>query len=96
MILRIRISILAASLLVAGCATEDPQWVRDDTPQSEADRALAQCKYEAEAATATVGANNHPATFGDAVSEGVASGVARGMEEADLVKSCMKARGFRR
>jgi hypothetical protein len=44
----------------------------------------------------TIGANNRPGTFGDAISEGVASGVVRGMDEVELTKSCMEAKGFTR
>lgn len=87
---------LAAMIALAGCATSERQWVRDDTPKSEADQALADCKYQAEAATVTIGSNNRPGTWGDAVSEGVASGVVRGMDEAELTKSCMEAKGFTR
>lgn len=91
---RIHTLILIASISLAGCTTQGREWTRDDTPKSEADQALAECQYEAEAATATIGANNRPKTWGDAISEGVASGVVRGMDEAELVKSCMRARGF--
>ncbi len=96
MTIRTAALIFAASLLIAGCTTSDQQWVRDGAPQSDADQALAECKYEAEAATVTIGANNRPKTWGDAISEGVASGVVRGMDEAELVNSCMRAKGFTR
>jgi hypothetical protein len=85
-----------AAIWLSGCATSEREWVRDDTPKSEVDQALADCKYQAEAATVTIGANNRPGTFGDAISEGVASGVVRGMDEVELTKSCMEAKGFTR
>jgi hypothetical protein len=88
--------LLVAAIWLSGCATSEREWVRDDTPKSEVDQALADCKYQAEAATVTIGANNRPGTFGDAISEGVASGVVRGMDEVELTKSCMEAKGFTR
>lgn len=88
--------VLVTTLVFAACATSEREWVRDDTPRSEADQALAECKYQAEAATVTIGANNRPGTWADAISEGVASGVVRGIDEAELEKSCMESKGFRR
>lgn len=90
------VALLAAMIALAGCATSEREWTRDDTPKSEADQALADCKYQAEAATVTIGANDRPSTWGDAISDGVASGVVRGMDQAELEKSCMEAKGFRR
>lgn len=90
------IPVLAVSLMLAGCVSDDTQWVRDDTPRSEADQALAECKYQAEAATIGIGANDHPKTWSDAIGEGIGDGVVRGMDEAELVKSCMKSKGFSR
>lgn len=87
---------LLTALAFSGCTTGEREWVRDDTPRSEAEQARAECKYQAEAATVTIGSNNRPATFGDAISEGVASGVVRGIDQAELEKSCMEAKGFRR
>jgi hypothetical protein len=91
-----RLVVLAAAIGLSGCTTSEREWVRDDTPRSEADQALADCKYQAEAATITIGANNRPGSFGDAISEGVASGVVRGIDQAELEKSCMEAKGFTR
>jgi len=90
------IIVVASMLAVAGCASADREWVRDGTPGSEADQALAECKYEAQAATVTIGANERPGSWGGAVSEGIASGVVRGIDQAELEKSCMEAKGFRR
>ncbi|MCR4268033.1 hypothetical protein [Nitratireductor sp. ZSWI3] len=88
--------VLAAPLVLAACSTTESQWVKDDTPKSEADQALADCNYQAEAATVTIGANSRPKTWGDAIADGLASGVERGMDEAELIESCMKAKGFTR
>ncbi|MFC6487476.1 hypothetical protein [Nitratireductor sp. GCM10026969] len=89
-------AVVTASLTLAGCASNDGPWVKDDTPRSDADQALADCKYQAEAATIGIGANDHPRTWGDAIADGIGDGVVQAMDEAELVKSCMEARGFRR
>lgn len=88
---------MTASLLaVAGCAGNDKPWVKDGLPRSEADQALAECKYQAEVATVGIGANAHPKTWTSAIGEGIGDGVVRAMDEADLVKSCMESKGFER
>ena len=81
---------------LVGCSSQNNEWTRDDISLSDADQAQAECQYQADAATATIGKDDKPKTFGDAISDGIASGVVRGMEEADLVKACMKARGYSR
>lgn len=90
------IPFLAVPLLLTGCASDDQAWVKDDTPRSETDQALAECKYQAEAATVGIGANDHPKTWGEAIGDGIGDAVIQTMDEAELVKSCMKAKGFRR
>lgn len=85
-----------ASLMLAGCASSNKQWVKDGAPRSEAEQALAECKYQAEAATIGIGANTRSKTWGDAISDGIADGVVRGMDEVELTNSCMKAKGFAR
>ncbi|RWX74742.1 hypothetical protein EPK99_22795 [Neorhizobium lilium] len=91
---RILTAAFAVSLMLASCASSNKQWVKDGTPRSEADQALADCKYQAEAATIGIGGNTRSKTWGGAVSDGIADGVVRGMDEAELTKSCMMAKGF--
>jgi len=86
---------LAASLALSGCVSENKPWVRDDATRSDADQALADCKYQAEAATIGIGANDHPKTWTDAIGQGIGDGVVRAMDENELIKSCMEAKGFR-
>lgn len=83
-----------ASLTLAGCVSNEKQWVKDDTPQSESDQALAECKYQAESATIGIGSNTRSKSWGGAISDGIADGVVRGMDEQELIKDCMKAKGF--
>ncbi len=96
MIFRILIPLLTGSLMLAGCASDDSAWVKDDTPRSDTDQALADCKYQAEAATIGIGANDHPKTWGEAIGDGLGNAVIQTMDEEELITSCMRAKGFRR
>lgn len=79
----------------AGCSTSDgSNWVKDETQRSAAQQDYAECKYQAETATATIGTNSHPKTMTDAIGDGIGDGIVKGMEQADLVKDCMRARGY--
>lgn len=57
--------------------------------------ALAECKYQAQTATVTIGASSHPKTFSDAIGEGIGEGIVQAMDEQELIKSGMRAKGFR-
>lgn len=94
MIFRRLILFVAVSLVLPGCVSDDKAWVRDDTPRSEADQALAECKYQAQAATIGIGANDRPKTWGEAIGDGIGDAVIQTIDEAELVKSCMQAKGF--
>jgi len=87
--------LITAFIAIAGCSTTERTWVRDDVPRSEADQALADCKYQAKAATITIGSNNHPKTWTKAIGTGIGDGIVQAMDEAELVKSCMNSKGFR-
>ncbi|UIJ44179.1 hypothetical protein LZK98_13980 [Sphingomonas cannabina] len=86
--------------IIAGAAAlpaqERPKWVQDGDDLNDMEKDLAQCKYEAAAATATIGTNDRPKSTSEAVSSGVSSGVVAGMEQASLIKKCMKAKGYRK
>lgn len=86
---------LAASLMLAGCESDDGAWVKDDTLRSEAEPALAECKYQAEAATIGVGANDHPKTWDEAIGDGLGDAVIQTMDQEELINSCLRAKGFR-
>jgi len=76
---------------LAACSTQPvSQWEKSGQPTSQRDQDLAQCKYEAEKATASSGDGRLPKSTNEAVNKGVE----RGLEQADLIKSCMKARGY--
>lgn len=89
------VPVMAALLMLTGCVSDNKPWVRDDATRSDADQALADCKYQAEAATIGIGANSHPKTWSDAIGEGIGDGIVRAMDENELIKSCMEAKGFR-
>lgn len=89
-------SLVLVLVTLAGCVSDDKPWVKDDTPRTDVDQALADCKYQSEAATVAIGSNSHPKTWTDAIGDGIGDGVVRAMDENDLVKSCMKAKGFER
>lgn len=84
-----------ALLAIGGCTTTEKTWVRDGTARSDADQALAECRYQAKAATITIGSNSHPKTWNDAIGTGIGDGIVRAMDEAELVKACMSSKGFR-
>jgi hypothetical protein len=88
-------AVMGCFFLAAGCSTSDGNnWVKDETPRSAAQQDYAECKYQAETATATIGTNSHPKTMTDAIGDGIGDGIVKGMEQADLVRDCMRARGY--
>ena len=83
--------------LLAGCtASGDDAWKQDRTPRSQMQQDLAECKYDAERSTATIGTGHTPKKMSDAIGEGIGDGVVKGIEQSNLVNSCMNARGYSR
>jgi hypothetical protein len=87
--------VAATTLGLSACKTTEDRWVRDQTPRSAVDQDKAECRYQAEQATATIGTERTRGGFSKAIGDGIGSGVAKGMEQAELIESCMKARGYR-
>ena len=81
-------------LLLSACG--EHRYVKNNMPESAEQQAEAECKYQAESSTATIGADDKPKTTGDAISDGVSSGIASAMEQSDLTDDCMEAKGFSR
>ena len=83
------VSILFGAVVsLPGCGTaEIKDWTKSGASDSQKSQDMDECKYEAAKATA---GGKAPKTTKDAVDDGVA----RGMEEADLIKQCMKLRGY--
>ena len=89
--------LFATSAILAGCAENDQQWIKDNTSRSEAEQALTECQYQSQAATTGIRTPlRKDDSFGDAIGQGISDGVVRGMEGSDLVNACMKAKGFSR
>lgn len=70
--------LLISMVGLSACAGGGSHWVHTSASQSEGEQALAQCKYEAEQATASGGL----------------TGASKGIAQVDLVNSCMKAKGY--
>lgn len=85
-----------AAVLVVGCGGPQKAWVKDNTPHTAGEQALAECAYQAEAATIGIGAGTHSKTFSKAISAGISDGVVRAMDEQELIEHCMRVKGFSR
>ena len=73
------IGLLALAGGLSACASSGGGgWQHASATQSDSEQALAQCKYEAEQATA----------------QGGLTGVNKVLAQVDLVNACMKARGY--
>lgn len=84
----------AASLMLAGCAGNDKPWMKDGSPRSESDQALAECKYQAEAATIGIGQGQRYKSFESAIAAGIDNGIEQALDQKQLIQDCMKAKGF--
>lgn len=84
----------AVAISLIGCGGPQKQWVKDSTPHTATEQAIAECTYQAEAATIGIGAGSHPKTFSKAISMGISDGVVRAMDEQELVEHCMQSKGF--
>lgn len=94
MIARTSIAVLTASILLAGCTSSKKPWVKSDVPQSEAEQAMAECQYQAEAATIGIGSGGHYKTYESAIGAGIAAGIEQELDQEKLIADCMRAKGF--
>lgn len=94
MLIRSSVILISASILLAGCTSSKKPWVKSDVPQSEAEQAMAECKYQAEAATIGIGSGGHYKTYESAIGAGIASGIEQELDKEKLIADCMKAKGF--
>lgn len=94
MIARTTFVVLTASVLLTGCNNSKKPWVKNDVPQSESEQAMAECKYQAEAATIGIGSGGRYKTYESAIGAGIAAGVEQELDREKLVADCMKAKGF--
>lgn len=85
------LAFLATGGLLAGCDVSGPTYVPTSKATMSADQAMDECRYEARLATANTAATP---PSGPGLTNAVGRGVAEGIEDAELIKSCMTARGF--
>jgi outer membrane lipoprotein SlyB len=84
---------IIAVLALAGCA--NTQYYNPDVSDAEAKRDLAQCQYEAKLATSNYSTGSTRASMSGAAGQGFAEGIGQSLEQRDLVRSCLTARGYR-
>jgi len=81
--------VLLATLSVTGCGTAQIKgWSKPGASDAQKQQDLAECDYDA--SKATTGDGKAPQNTGAAVGDGVV----RGMEKSDLIKKCMRVRGY--
>jgi|GEM_PF-706478 len=88
------LGILAAgSLALAGCSTTT--YVPSDESLGPAAQAKNECEYQAKVATASYGSSYGLHKHGSEIlGQAVGDGVVTGVRQADLIKECMKTRGY--
>lgn len=69
------------ALLLTGCQANQPKWTATQYADKPLDQARAECEYEAEKAAPMSDLSKSP--FGQA------------MAQHDIVRKCLKAKGFR-
>lgn len=92
--------VLSGFAAVSACAPYTPMqasgWVNSQGSASGADQAFAECRYEGQRDTATIGSQRvEGSKLQDAVDAGVEDGINTAYAQTELMRSCMAARGFR-
>lgn len=85
---------LCAVIVLTGCVNNDKPWVKDDSARSESDQALAECRYQAKAATIGIGQGQRYKSFNSAIAAGIDDGIEQAVDQKELIADCMKAKGF--
>lgn len=80
---------------VFGCA-QAPVWSKQGATQSDFERDVAQCKYEAAVATASYNTGPTARSRYGAVLQGIDEGIAIGARQGELIQLCLVARGYSR
>jgi hypothetical protein len=80
--------------LLSACATSPKGWEKSGAARSQQETDLAQCRYEAKAATASF--HTEPSKKGEAAAMGnaVGDGIVKAEKQVELTNDCMKARGY--
>lgn len=83
------VALLCSAVMFTGCGIAQIKgWSKPGASESQKQRDLAECDYDA--SKSTTGDGRAPKSTGDAVGDGVV----RGMEKSDLIKKCMRIRGY--
>ncbi|MCR6727437.1 MULTISPECIES: hypothetical protein [Agrobacterium] len=85
---------LSTLIVLTGCVNNDKPWVKDESARSETDQAIAECKYQAKAATIGIGQGQQYKSFGSAIAAGIDDGIEQAVDQKELIADCMKAKGF--
>ncbi len=82
-------ALLITAGLLGACGTNQIKgWSKPGGTQEQKDRDMAECDYDA--SKSTTGSMRAPRNTDEAVGDGVV----RGMEKSDLIKQCMRLRGY--
>ncbi|OEF25149.1 hypothetical protein A1QC_09600 [Vibrio rumoiensis 1S-45] len=92
------ITLITSIFFITSCTVSDPTYTRAGTDSTVSSDAYQQCLYQAELATANTGAlpPKYNGKINDAVSSGIADGISRGYEQANLIDHCMKIQGYKK
>lgn len=85
---------LSTLIVLTGCVNNDKPWVKDESARSETDQALAECEYQAKAATIGIGQGQRYKSFSSAIEAGIDDGIEQAVDQKELIADCMKAKGF--
>lgn len=90
---------LAGSLALTACTTpvREQKYTPTATAQMPMEQARAECEFQVEAATASIGAGGYKpkgTTFDQELAQAFADGVIKGDEQNKLFKTCMHSKGF--
>ncbi len=87
------VAALAAALLAA-CTTAPKGWQKSGVSTADMERDLAQCRYEAKAATASYSSTPTQPGATAATGAAIGDGVVIAEKQVELTNECMKVRGY--
>lgn len=85
---------LVLALTLAGCGGAPFLWVKSGATQSDFDRDMARCKYEAASSTANYNTGRTAGTLSGAMAQGIGEGMAIGSKQVELIQLCLQAQGY--
>lgn len=88
-----KVSCVVLVLAVSACAPPF-MWVKEGATQSDFNRDMARCKYEAASATANYNTGRTAGTLSGAIARGIGEGMAIGSRQVELIQLCLQAQGY--